>query len=108
MSFASLLNKTCTIQSVSEAASNSGTLTQAYANRTTNAKCTIQPKRGDLSTEEHGQDTDFTHVGFFEFSETIIKGDKVIESSVEYIVVFVPDAAGRGHHKEVILEQLPG
>lgn len=108
MSFNSLLNKTCTIQSVTETASPSGTLTQTYANRTTTAKCTIQPKRGDLSTEEHGQDTDFTHKGFFEFNETIIKGDKVIESGTEYIVVFVPNAAGRDHHKEVMLEQLPG
>lgn len=107
MSFLSLLNKTCTIQSVSETASASGALTTTYTNRTTTAKCAIQPKRGDLSSEEHGRDIDYSHVGFFQIGETIIESDKVIESSIEYIVVFVKDAAGRTRHKEVLLEQLP-
>lgn len=106
MSFNSLLNKTCTIQLPTVTDSASGTGIKTYSNRATSVKCAIQPKRGDFESEEYSQDSRSTHTGYFLIGQTIEKDDKVIESSIEYIVIFPGDGAGRGHHKEVMLEQL--
>jgi hypothetical protein len=42
---------------------------------------------------------------FFEFCADVVTGNKIISSSIEYIVKRVDDGAGRGHHKEILAER---
>lgn len=107
MSFESLLNDTCTIQTRTAAFSSTGASTVSFANKATNVKCTIQPNSGGLVSSEESEHLNITHLAFFLIGTNIVKGDKVIDSnSNEYTVKRAFDAAGRIRHREVELELL--
>ncbi len=105
MSFDSLLNNTCTIQTRTPSFSGIGAGTVSFANKATNVKCTIQPNSGGVVSREESERLNITHLAFFLIGANIVAGDKVIDSSSnEYIVRRGFDAAGRERHKEVLLE----
>lgn len=107
MSYDSLLNDTCTVQTRTSTFSATGASTTAYANKLTDEPCTIQPRTGRRASYEQGEETNITHVGFYQIGSDIVNTDKVIDSGgSEYIVRHVFDAAARVHHKEVELEIL--
>lgn len=107
MSFASLLNNTCTIQTRAASFSVTGAGTVSFVNKATGVKCTIQPNSGGLVSREKAEQLNITHLAFFLIGVNIVAGDKVIDSSSnEYIAKRVFDAAGRVRHKEVLLELL--
>jgi hypothetical protein len=104
MSYSSLLNLTCNIQTKSAAFSGTGGPSQTFVNKATNIKCTIQPAGGGLVSAEYMEKLNVTHQAFFEIGADIVAGDKVVQNSIGYIVKHVFNAAGRAHHKEVLLE----
>jgi SPP1 family predicted phage head-tail adaptor len=107
MSFESLLNNTCTIQTKTTSFSGTGASTVSFANKATNVKCTIQPNSGKLISRQEAEQLNITHLAFYLIGANIVAGDKVIDSdSNEYIVKRVFDAAGRVRHLEVLLELL--
>lgn len=104
MSFDSLLDKTCTIQEKTVAYSDTGSPTKTWVNKATNVKCAIQTISGEDASQARSEKLNVTHLTFFEFSTDVVKGNRIIESGVNYIVTRGDDAAGRGHHKEVMVE----
>lgn len=104
MSYASLLNLTCDIQEKTTTYSATGSPTETYANKNTDVKCGIQPTSGGLVSAEYAKKNNITHDGFFLIGEDVVADDKVVENGTEYIVKRVFDAAGRIHHKQVLLE----
>ena len=107
MSYDSLLNDTCTIQTRTNTFSATGASSVTYANKATSVPCTIQPETGRRESFEQGEEINITHIGFFQIGANIVTTDKVIDSGGdEYIVRHVFDAAARVHHKEVELEIL--
>jgi len=107
MSFESLLNDTCTIQTRTTSDSATGASTVSFANKATNIKCTIQPNSGGLVSREESEHLNITHLAFFLIGTDIVASDKIIDSdSDEYIVRRAFDAAGRERHREAQLELL--
>lgn len=104
MSFRSLLDKTCTIQEKSIAYSDTGSPTKTWANKATEVKCAIQTISGEDASQARSEKLQVTHFIFFEFDADIVNGNKIISSNIEYIVKRVDNAAGRGHHKEILAE----
>lgn len=106
MSYNSLRNRTCTIQEKTLTASATGAQTKTWANKATSVKYTVQTISGGDVSEEWAENSGITHIAFFEISDDIVKGNKVIDGTTEYIVKRIDDAGGRGHHKEVMMELL--
>lgn len=107
MSYESLLNDTCTIQTRTTTVSGTGATTTSFANKATGVKCTIQPNSGGMVSREESEHLNITHLAFFLIGASIVASDKVIDSNGnEYMAKRVFDAAGRVRHQEVGLELL--
>lgn len=104
MSFDSLLNRTCTIQEKENTFSATGSPTKTWSDKETNAKCAIQTISGEDGSQEQYEKLNVTHFAFFKTAADIVAGNRIISDSVNYTVKRVDDAAGRDHHKEVLLE----
>lgn len=104
MSFRSLLDKTCTIQEKSVTYSDTGSPTKAWTDKATGVKCAIQTMSGEDASQARSEKLQVTHFMFFEFSTDVVVGNKIISDGIDYIVKRVDNAAGRGHHKEVLAE----
>ncbi len=104
MSFDSLLDRLCTIQEKSVAFSDTGSPTKTWADKETNVNCAIQTISGEEASQLRAEKLNVTHFMFFKIDADIIPGNKVVENGIDYIVKRVDDAAGRGHHKEILAE----
>ena len=105
MSFDSLLTGTCTLQryTAGTAADEFGHLTKTWAD-TTNVKCRVQQLGGkEMSSGIFPQVA--THRAYFRAGTDITHKDRVVYGAVTFEVVLVDaDAAGAGHHVEVMMK----
>jgi len=108
MSYDGLLNRTCTIQRKTVTYGNRGQESTAWADLATGVDCRIQARTGKLSPGLKGEDLEARFIGFLKYAQAINEGDRVVYQGITLTVKRVDDAAGHGHHKEVILQYLSG
>jgi len=108
MGYRELLNKTCTIQTLSldYTTNGDGTPIPTWANTYTNIPCTIQKDSGKLEEIMAGQNQKSTHTLFLLTGQAIADGNRVVISGETYYVEDWEDAAGRGHHIEARVRKM--
>ena len=108
MSFNSLLNKTATLSSRTVTANEYGP-TETWSDVYTSVPCAVQPiisreaRRNEQVSIYGAEKTESTHTMFLPPTYTITETWRATVDSKTYDIIFVPDAAGRGHHQEVKL-----
>lgn len=108
MSYSGLLNRTCTIRRKTVTYGDYGDESTAWSDLATSVKCRIQARTGKLSPGLKGEDLESRFYGFFESGQDINEGDRVVYQGLTLTVKRVDDAAGHGHHKEILLNYLSG
>lgn len=102
MSFSTLLNSTAAVSRVTRTASTySAAGTEAWAN-VANWPCSIQPVSGRESLQYAKMTSNVSHTAYGDVID-IRTSDRLVSAGRTYEVVAVMDAAGRGHHLEVLL-----
>lgn len=105
MSFASLLDKTCTTQRPTSTRGALGTAL-TYAENLTGVACRLQQASAkELGTPAEGlSNLAVQHSLWVEIDTDIVATDRVVIDGVTYEVVGVdPDVAGAGHHMQLAL-----
>jgi len=103
--FDSLLNKTATIYRKSESSTNSFGESTFTLDSVETIKCAIQPLREQLVFHLGGTDYVATEKIFCNINVNIQPGDYLVVDGIKYLVLSVQDAAGRGHHLEVLVRR---
>lgn len=109
MSFISLLNKTCTIQTNTPSQDSSGQKVESWANTTTGVACRIEPIGGGLQRKPTEVFEAATHTLFLIKPSTptiITKDHRIVISSDNYKILLVQElyADVLIDHLEIILE----
>lgn len=103
----SLLTQTCTIQRRTQGSVDKwGDAEVSIDNSATGVACLIQPAYEVLEFDVRGQKQTANFVGYFKETENIEVDDIIVFKSKNYAVLGVEDAAGQGHHKEILLRSL--
>ena len=104
MSFESLLKKRVTVKrATGETVTASGEVTKAFTDLASNVPCDIQLQKGGLVRYEFGEVIEALYDGFFTLSADVQTGDKIVEGTTEYEVLFAEPV--HGHHREATLSR---
>ena len=107
MSFRDLLNKTALIELRTGVDDEYGTETVTWTTRHAAVPCRLNPlKWAEVQIYGSERGVNMSKM-FVEARWTgIILSDRVTISGVVYGIVAIPDAAGHGHHWEIVLRQI--
>ena len=104
MSFESLLLKRATVKrATGETVSASGEVTKVFTSLASDVPCDIQLQRGGMVRYEFGEVVEALYDGFFALSADVQTGDKIVEGTTEYDVIFAEPV--HGHHREATLSR---
>lgn len=104
MSFSTLLNQDAGINRHTYEANSFSAGGSESHETTTLVRCSIQPISGRESFQYAKLTSRVSHIGYFDPAADVKVDDQVVSNSRTYNVVAVMDAAGRGHHIEVLLD----
>lgn len=106
MSFAGLLNTTCTIQKCTYTQNaTSREMSESWANDATGVKCRLTGARGGRRDGDRDTVYEATHTLFLEYRTDIDWSTRrIVVGSITYTIVTVIDAGGAGHHTELGLK----
>lgn len=97
-------NKFCTIKSrVLTPNSKTNQMVESFTNKYVNIPCRLEPISGSEFPANATYLSKATHILYIDKVYTT-QTDSVTINSVDYDILFIDDAAGHGHHYELILE----
>ncbi len=105
MSFTKMLRQTGTVQRATQLQDDIGDTASTFTTSST-IKCLVQPVSGQVRAVAGSVGVEVTHKMFCLYSADILESDRLVIGSTIYDVVFVADASGQGHHKEVDLREV--
>jgi head-tail adaptor len=108
MSYSTLLNITCTKQTLTETQSATGKITKTWVNTTTGIKCRLDQAKGQEFNTVTGKMAKATHTLFLLKSAGLMdeKTNRIVIGSNIYDILMVSDAGGHSHHYELLLERV--
>jgi hypothetical protein len=111
MALVNFLNKTVTVKRKSGSTSDGyGGTTKTWTTITTSLSCRIYGVRGGYKVQIEGDEYEITQKMMTESDADVLRGDKIIDGTAQYIVAFVNpvSTAQTVHHKEMGLSRLGG
>ena len=107
MSYNSLLNTTCTIQSLTKSYDDdSGQETESWANSATSVQCRLDQAKGGEVRGATAIYEKATHILFIKTQTISEETNRIVIGSETFNILLVADASGHGHHLELLLERI--
>jgi len=108
MSFDSLLNKTCTIQTATSAQdATSLEFIQTWIDAYLLVPCRLTQAKGGKKVTRNDQVYDVTHKCFISYRTDINwNNTRIVVDSITYEILLVGDGGGAGHHLELSLNRV--
>lgn len=102
-----MYNKIVAIKREKMTSDGMGGMNKEYQNHIASYKCRIYESKGRLVQKETGEQVSSTHKLAGGLAD-LVEGDKVIDGSVEYIILLVYTATDKqnSHHLEVNMKRL--
>ena len=106
MAFSGLLNKTCTIQTVTRAKDQYGSSDETVTNTATNVPCRMQPMSGREQSIYSSDRAVATHKMFCETDVAITEDNRIVFNGSSFDVEFVKNVDFMDHHYELELREI--